>query len=117
MNDNLKKIHIGERIKEVFDQKKMSIAQFARCLHCDRANIYNIFRRKKIDIHLLLKISDTLQYNFIEEICTGHKYATVMTPAKISFVIEIHSMDTKALNSFANLLKRLEIKSVQGINY
>ena len=112
MNENLKKIHIGERIKEVFDQKKMSIAQFAASLHCDRANVYNIFRRKKIDIHLLLDISEILQHNFLAEICAGHEFAISTSLTKIYFVIEINSMDTKTLNTFTKMLKQLEIKSV-----
>lgn len=115
MNENLKKIHIGERIREVFTLRKMSINHFADSLHCDRTNVYNIFRRKKIDIHLLLDISDILQHNFIEEICAGHEYASLVTPKKISFVLEINSMDTKTLNTFIKLLKQLEIKEIHEV--
>jgi len=71
---NSKEIHIGERIKEIFDQKNISITQFADLLHCDRANVYNIFRRKKIDVDLLLEISNILNHDFVEEVCAKHEY-------------------------------------------
>jgi len=58
-----KEISIGERIKEIFDKRDMSISQFAELLHCERPNVYNIFRRKKIDIDLLFEISNILNHH------------------------------------------------------
>jgi len=60
-------IYIGELIKQRFEKENISISQFARAIHCSRANVYNIFRAKSIDIDKLILISDVLNYNFLEE--------------------------------------------------
>ena len=112
-----KEICIGERIKEVFDQKKMSVTRFAELLHCDRANVYNLFRRKKIDVYRLLEISKILNHNFVEEICTLYELPEDIPSSRISFVLEINSMDAKALKTFLKTIKQLEIKTIREINY
>ncbi|MDR0368687.1 MAG: helix-turn-helix transcriptional regulator [Bacteroidales bacterium] len=60
-------IYIGRLIKQQFEQKNISIAQFAKAIHCSRASIYNIFEAKSIDIDKLILISEALDYNFLEE--------------------------------------------------
>ena len=37
---------------------------FANMLHCDRTNVYKIFRKKSIDTHLLENICVILRHNF-----------------------------------------------------
>ena len=37
---------------------------FADMLHCDRTNVYKIFKKQSIDTALLEKISTILQHNF-----------------------------------------------------
>lgn len=61
---------IGERIKEVFQAKPktFTIDDFARKLHCDRRNVFRIFRRTNIDIMLLARISDALDHNFFADL-------------------------------------------------
>lgn len=63
-------IHIGQRIKEIFDQqpKDHNIEWFAEKLHCKRSNIYNIFSRSTIDTDLLLHISKILDYDFFRDL-------------------------------------------------
>ena len=62
-------IHIGQRIKEVFDSqpKSHNIEWFAAQLNCKRANIYNIFNRKTIDTELLMQISGVLGHDFFKD--------------------------------------------------
>ena len=105
-------ISIGERIKKIFDKKNMSISQFAKLLNCDRANVYNIFRRKKIDIDLLLEISNILNHNFVEEICAKHEFSKDTPSSKISLVLEINSMDNRTFKKLFKTIKQLEIKNV-----
>ena len=112
---NAKEIHIGERIKEIFDQKNISITQFADLLHCDRANVYNIFRRKKIDVDLLLEISNILNHDFVEEVCAKHEFSKDLHPSKVYFVLEIHSMDDKLLENLLKTIKQMEIKTIREI--
>ena len=113
MKKNPKKISIGERIREVFDKSNMSIAQFAELLHCDRANIYNVFRRKKIDIYLLLEISKILDHDFIGELCTQYGVTKDISSSKIFLTLEINSMDAKTLNKLLQTIKQLEIKAIR----
>lgn len=62
-----KKQTIGELIKqEVY--KQMSITQFADAICCQRNNVYDIFRRSKIDIILLKRISEVLNHNFFQDL-------------------------------------------------
>lgn len=61
-------LHIGRLIKTVFGRSGMTVSDFARLLNCERTNIYTIFKRKSIDVELLINISKILKYNFFEDI-------------------------------------------------
>jgi transcriptional regulator with XRE-family HTH domain len=65
MNE-LPKIEIGKKIKEVFEQSKMSLSSFARAIGTVRQNVYKIFQRESIDTALLWQISDALNHNFFQ---------------------------------------------------
>jgi len=60
-------IHIGELIKQKFEESKFSISEFAIAIQCCRTNVYNIFNAKSIDTDKLILISKTLDYNFLNE--------------------------------------------------
>ena len=49
-------------------RKQMSITQFADAICCQRNNVYDIFRRSKIDIILLKRISEVLNHNFFQDL-------------------------------------------------
>ncbi len=59
-------IHIGNLIKERFNEQKHSVSWFAEELCCDRTNIYSIFKRESIDTALLVKISLILKHDFFK---------------------------------------------------
>lgn len=61
-------LHIGQLIKTVFERSGMTVSEFARKLNCERTNIYTIFKRKSIDVELLVNISKILKYNFFEDV-------------------------------------------------
>ena len=61
-------LHIVRLIKTVFERSGMTVSEFARQLNCERTNIYTIFKRKSIDVELLINISKILRYNFFEDI-------------------------------------------------
>lgn len=71
-----KNIHIGSLIEQKVKEQGIRITDFAKSIHCNRSNVYSIFRRKSIDIDQLLLISKTLEYDFISEIYCNKKEAT-----------------------------------------
>lgn len=59
-------IEIGEKIKEVFDNRHMKLTDFADELGTVRQNVYRIFKKRHVDTGLLLKISQVLNHNFFQ---------------------------------------------------
>jgi len=59
-------IEIGEKIKEVFDNRNMKLTVFADELGTVRQNVYRIFKKRHVDTGLLLKISQVLNHNFFQ---------------------------------------------------
>lgn len=59
-------IEIGQKIKEVFDQRNMKLTDFADELGTVRQNVYRIFKKRHVDTGLLLKISQVLNHNFFQ---------------------------------------------------
>ncbi|MDR3367319.1 MAG: helix-turn-helix domain-containing protein [Prevotellaceae bacterium] len=90
----MKNIHIGKLIKEKFDEKKMTKAEFARKVHIHRSTVYLLFEQKSIDVELLLAISKVLDYNFIEEV-----YLKRLPPEKENTVIVGVEIDRSQLQS------------------
>lgn len=64
----MKHIHIGSIIRQKLMESPLSIAEFASRINRTRTTVYDIFERKSIDVDLLLRISEVLQYNFLEEV-------------------------------------------------
>lgn len=58
--------HVGNMIKAELDRhpKAHTVTWFAAQLHCDRTNVYDIFRRQSIDTELLTRISKILGHDF-----------------------------------------------------
>lgn len=59
-------INIGNKIKQVFTKKGMTVSEFGRRINKSRENVYSIFRRKTIDTGLLAKIGEVLEYDFFQ---------------------------------------------------
>lgn len=57
-------IHIGSLIEQELRRQDRSVTWLASELHCDRTNVYKVFKRKSIDTRLLVDISVILQHNF-----------------------------------------------------
>lgn len=58
--------HVGQMIKAELDRhpKKHTVKWFAEQLHCERANVYDIFNRRSVDTALLERISRILEHDF-----------------------------------------------------
>lgn len=68
MYKDLKEIYIGSIIKAKLDKSSISYKDFANAIHCDRTNLYKIFKRKSIDTEQLILISQILHCNLFEEV-------------------------------------------------
>ncbi|MBR5170685.1 MAG: XRE family transcriptional regulator [Muribaculaceae bacterium] len=62
-------IHIGKEIKAELHRQERGVSWLAEKLHCDRTNVYNIFKRQGIDTRLLERISIILNRNFFALYC------------------------------------------------
>lgn len=57
-------VHIGKEIKAELRRQERGVSWLAEKLHCDRTNVYDIFKREGIDTRLLERISIILDRNF-----------------------------------------------------
>jgi hypothetical protein len=97
-------LHIGQLVKAVFDKSGMSVAQFARQINCERTNVYTIFRRRTIDVELLVRISYILEHNFLDDVMqlTGLR-------AKFSPSLNLNiSFDNRTADETKKVMKQLE---------
>ena len=60
-------IHIGRVIRDVLNEKDISVTEFAKKIGMVRQNTYKVFNKKHLDTELLLKISEALSYDFFAE--------------------------------------------------
>lgn len=63
----MKNIHIGSIIQKYMYNHGISPQWLASKIGCNRSKIYKIYEKKSIDIDLLIKISEILNYNFLDE--------------------------------------------------
>jgi predicted transcriptional regulator len=64
----MKDIHLGSLIRQKLSENSMSIQDFSDKINCHRTTVYDIFKRKSIDIEQLIRISKVLDFDFIHEI-------------------------------------------------
>lgn len=62
------KLTIGKLIEKEVRKQQIPITEFARLICCQRNNVYDIFKRSKIDILQLKQISKVLRRNFFKEL-------------------------------------------------
>ena len=61
-------IHAGQLIERTLHEQGRTVTWFATQLCCTRPNVYKIFKKENIDIHLLWRISCLLHNNFFQDI-------------------------------------------------
>ena len=94
---SLKDIHIGNIIKQKFEETSMSITDFAKKIHCERTVVYDIFERKSIDTELLIRISEGLNFDFYNEIYLNKNTNNFPKKVLIAFEIEEKNIDKSDL--------------------
>lgn len=58
--------HIGSIIHNELKRQGRSVIWLADTIHCDRRNIYDIFKRDSIDTSLLIRLSCALKTDFFK---------------------------------------------------
>ncbi len=100
-------IHIGQLIKDVFDKSGLSVAEFARRIHCDRTNVYKIFKRETIDVDLLVKISKVLKHNFLIDVMKQSNL-NKQNNVQLNLNISLENLSTENVVRLSELLKTLK---------
>ena len=59
-----KEFHIGKLIKAKLQEEERSEAWLARKVHCNPGNFNRILRKQSIDMDLLKRISEAMNFNF-----------------------------------------------------
>ena len=94
--------NMGQMIKKVVKEQKMSVSDFAKAIHCSRTNVYSIFERKSINIERLKQIADVLNLNISD---------FLMTETKSSKCIAVIEIENENLKQLSNEYKLTYIKS------
>ena len=101
--------HIGHLVKAVFDESGLTVAEFAKRIHCERTNVYKIFNRYTIDVALLVKISQALQHNFFVDVMNMSGLAADI-PVRHSLVLSINDMSADNIDTLSRFFESLKNK-------
>lgn len=69
-------IHVGQLIERTLHEQGRTVTWFAGQLCCTRPNIYKIFKKENIDIHLLWRISCILDHDFFRDLSDNIRIGT-----------------------------------------
>lgn len=78
-------IHIGSKIKGVFDNSGMPVSELARRIKTTRQNVYGIFERSSIDTALLERIGEALNYDFFHYYISRPAQASVLEEGSAAY--------------------------------
>lgn len=99
--------HMGNLIKAVFDKSGLTVAEFAKRIHCDRTNVYKIFARQSLDTALLVKISKALQHNFFVDVMNMSGLAAEI-PVLHSFNLSVDDISLENIDRLSRFLASLK---------
>ena len=101
------RIHIGHLIKEVFDEKGISVTEFARRINCARPNVYSIFERYDIGVEQLLDISEALDHNFLDDIQLKSGMDSSLQTQHLHVYFNIDAFSAEKAERISSLLREL----------
>ena len=102
------KVHIGKLVKSVFDGSGLTVAELARRLHCERTNVYTIFRRRSIDVELLARLSKILDHNFLND--AMRLYGLSSTPS-VNLTLRLDHLSADNLSRLSELLSKFQTET------
>lgn len=100
-------VHIGQMVKSVFDKSGMTVAELARRLHCERTNIYTIFRRRTIDVEQLASLSKILNHNFLDDAMKSYDLNTIPN-LQLNINISLEEFSDEKINRLTKMLNELK---------
>jgi len=106
---NKDNVHIGHLIKSVFDKSGMSVSELARQLHCERTNVYTIFKRRTIDVELLAMLSEILNHNFLDDAMRLYGLTATFSP-KLNLCISFDDFTTEKMERLAEMLDEFKMQ-------
>lgn len=66
-------MHIGNLIRRVLDEKRITVREFAKMANSERTNMYRILDRESIDLSVLERYSRILDHNFFQDLSEEYK--------------------------------------------
>ena len=107
MMPSQERLHIGHLIKSVFDESGMTVAEFARRIHCARPNVYSIFERQDTGVEQLITISKALNYNFFDDIQQFYGLKSDLLPTCLNLSFHLDELKTDKMKRITTLLNEL----------
>lgn len=105
---NNDKVHIGQLVKTVFDERGMSVSELARQLNCERTNVYTIFRRRTVDVELLAQLSEILDHNFLDDAMRLYGLTATFSP-KLNISISLDDLTPEKMERLKGMLSELKL--------
>lgn len=93
---------IGELIEKEVRKQGRSITQFADDICCQRSNVYDIFKRSKMDVTQLALISKVLNHNFFKDLADDPGLINLSDPET-----EKELINRKAVSMFMTVMPEI----------
>ncbi len=104
------RMHIGHLIKDVFDEKGMSVTEFARRINCARPNVYSIFERYDIGVEQLIDISEALDHNFLDDVQLKSGLESQLPTRQLNVQLNLEAFSTEKAERIVLLVNALTEK-------
>ena len=86
----------------------MNVSELARQLHCERTNVYTIFKRRTVDVELLAMLSEILNHNFLDDAMRLYGLTATFSP-KLNLSISLDSFTTEKMERLTEMLDELTV--------
>ena len=104
---NTDNVHIGQLVKSVFDESGMTVSELARQLRCERTNVYTIFKRRTIDVELLVMLSIILNHNFLDDAMKLYGLTATFSP-KLNICLDFEDFSAEKMKRLAEMLSEFK---------
>ncbi|MBR5912554.1 MAG: hypothetical protein IKZ55_11265 [Bacteroidales bacterium] len=104
---NTDNVHIGQLVKSVFDKSGMTVSELARQLHCERTNVYTIFKRRTVDVELLAMLSIILNHNFLDDAMRLYGLTATFSP-KLNICLDFEDFSAEKMGRLAEVISEFK---------